>query len=51
MIGLLKIPWAQTVIYEVHVKGFTINHPDVPTHLREPTKGWRLPLSSLIFNR
>jgi glycogen operon protein len=25
-----RIPWAQTVIYEVHVKGFTMRHPDVP---------------------
>ncbi len=31
---LLQIPWSQTVIYEVHVKGFTMCHPDVPAHLR-----------------
>jgi isoamylase len=29
-----RIPWHQTVIYEVHVKGFTILHPDVPPALR-----------------
>lgn len=29
-----RVPWAETVIYEVHVKGFTINHPDVPPELR-----------------
>jgi glycogen operon protein len=29
-----KIPWHQSVIYEVHVKGFTIKHPDVPPALR-----------------
>ena len=27
-------PWNETVIYELHVKGFTINHPDVPPQLR-----------------
>ena len=26
--------WRDTVIYELHVKGFTINHPDVPPALR-----------------
>jgi isoamylase len=29
-----KIPWHESVIYEVHVKGFTIRHPDVPAALR-----------------
>jgi len=29
-----RVPWSETVIYEVHVKGFTINHPDVPPELR-----------------
>ena len=27
-------PWHETVIYEVHVKGFTVRHPDVPERLR-----------------
>jgi isoamylase len=27
---LLQTPWDQTVIYEAHVKGFTMRHPDVP---------------------
>ena len=26
--------WADTVIYELHVKGFTARHPDIPDHLR-----------------
>ena len=30
----LEIPWNETVIYEVHVKGFTQQHPDVPPELR-----------------
>ena len=28
------IPWDQTVIYEMHVKGFTMRHPGVPEPLR-----------------
>ena len=38
-----KRPWyryADTVLYEVHVKGFTMRHPDIPAgaarHLRRP---------------
>jgi glycogen operon protein len=27
-------PWRDTVIYELHVKGFTINHPEVPVAQR-----------------
>jgi glycogen operon protein len=29
-----RIPWHESVIYELHVKGFTMRHPDVPSHLR-----------------
>ena len=29
-----RTPWSQTVIYELHVKGFTARHPGVPRHLR-----------------
>jgi glycogen operon protein len=29
-----RIPWSRTVIYECHVKGMTMLHPDVPEHLR-----------------
>lgn len=29
-----RIPWHESVIYELHVKGFTVRHPDVPTNLR-----------------
>lgn len=28
------IPWRDTLIYELHVKGFTCRHPQVPEHLR-----------------
>jgi isoamylase len=29
-----RTPWHETLIYEVHVKGFTKQHPDVPPPLR-----------------
>ncbi|KIQ63717.1 glycogen debranching protein [Kitasatospora griseola] len=29
-----KTPWAETVLYELHVRGFTMRHPDVPPELR-----------------
>jgi glycogen operon protein len=29
-----RIPWDETIIYEVHVKGFTARHPGVPETLR-----------------
>jgi isoamylase len=31
---LLGHRWSNTIIYETHVKGFTMNHPDVPDELR-----------------
>ncbi|WP_424205528.1 glycogen debranching protein GlgX, partial [Sulfuricaulis sp.] len=30
----LRTPWHDTVIYELHVKGFTSRHPEVPPPLR-----------------
>jgi isoamylase len=29
-----KVPWDDTVIYELHVRGFTEQHPDIPPELR-----------------
>ncbi|MGW5424001.1 glycogen debranching protein GlgX [Streptomyces sp. NPDC003943] len=29
-----KTPWPDSVIYELHVRGFTMRHPGVPEHLR-----------------
>ncbi len=29
-----RTPWPETVVYELHVKGFTARHPGVPEHLR-----------------
>ena len=40
--------WNKTVIYEAHVRGMTIRHPDVPEHLRgtylgcRSTSSWRI---------
>jgi glycogen operon protein len=41
--ALLRTPWERTVIYEAHVKGFTIRHPEVP----EPLRGTYAGLASL----
>ncbi|MET0514374.1 MAG: glycogen debranching protein GlgX, partial [Nitrospiraceae bacterium] len=30
----LRRAWNETIIYEMHVRGFTKRHPDVPDHLR-----------------
>ena len=32
--ALLHTPWADTVVYETHVRGFTMKHPGVPKKLR-----------------
>jgi isoamylase len=37
------IPWRDTIIYEVHVKGFTMRHPDVPPELRGTYAGLTSP--------
>ncbi|MBV8459210.1 MAG: glycogen debranching protein GlgX, partial [Acetobacteraceae bacterium] len=29
-----EVPWERTIVYELHVKGFTKRHPAVPEHLR-----------------
>jgi glycogen operon protein len=29
-----RTPWHKTLIYELHVKGFTVRHPDVPEKIR-----------------
>jgi isoamylase len=29
-----RIPWHKTVVYEAHVRGFTMRHPDIPDELR-----------------
>ena len=29
-----QVAWNDTIIYETHVRGLTMRHPDVPSHLR-----------------
>ena len=38
-----RIPFNESVIYEVHVKGFTVRHPHVPRHLRGTYAGLASP--------
>ncbi len=42
---------AQRVLYEVHVKGFSRNHPDLPAALRGTYAGLAHPLSIAHFKR
>ena len=44
-------PWAETVLYEVHVKGFTQTHPDVPAALRGTYAGLASPAALAHFAR
>jgi len=30
----IRRPWTESIIYEAHVRGLTMTHPDVPEHLR-----------------
>jgi isoamylase len=38
-----RTPWHETVIYETHVKGFTMRHPKVPPELRGTYAGLATP--------
>ena len=40
-----QIPWNKTVIYELHVKGFTAAHPRIPPELRGTYAGLASPAS------
>jgi glycogen operon protein len=40
-----KIPWHETIVYEMHVKGFTMRHPEVPPELRGTYAGLATPPS------
>ena len=43
-----RTPWHRTIIYETHVKGFTIQHPDVPAGVARHLRWlWPLPPSSI----
>ena len=39
----LRTPWHKTLIYELHVKGFTAQHPDIPPELRGTYAALTLP--------
>ena len=41
---LLDIPWNETIIYEVHVKGFTAQHPEVEENMRGTYAGLASPV-------
>ncbi len=41
----LRRPWHETVLYEVHVKGFTATHPGVPEELRGSYSGLAHPVA------
>ncbi len=38
-----RTPWRETILYELHVKGFTMRHPDVPENLRGTYAGLASP--------
>ncbi|MER7583016.1 glycogen debranching protein GlgX [Kitasatospora sp. NPDC097691] len=46
-----KTPWAETVLYELHVRGFTMRHPDIPPHLRGTYAGLAHPASIAHLTR
>ncbi len=37
--GFARVPWAETIVYETHVKGFTKLHPAIPDNLRGTFEG------------
>jgi isoamylase len=39
----LRVPWHETIIYEIHVKGFTFRHPGIPADLRGTYAGLATP--------
>jgi isoamylase len=46
-----RTPWHQTVVYEVHVKGFTQRHPRIPEELRGTYAGLATPQALDHFKR
>ncbi|MFI6157632.1 glycogen debranching protein GlgX [Kitasatospora sp. NPDC051170] len=46
-----KTPWAETVLYELHVRGFTMRHPDVPPPLRGTYAGLAHPAAIAHLTR
>ena len=46
-----RTPWGETVVYEVHVKGFTETHPGVPENLRGTYAGLASPEAIAHFKK
>src|ERR1043165_6394925 len=46
-----RTPWHESVIYEVHVRGFTMRHPHVPPNLRGTYAGLTTAPVSDYFKR
>ncbi|MFJ6936574.1 glycogen debranching protein GlgX [Streptomyces sp. NPDC101132] len=46
-----KTPWADSVIYELHVRGFTMRHPEVPPELRGTYAGLAHPAAVAHLTR
>jgi isoamylase len=47
----LRRPWHETVVYELHVKGFTARHPDIPKELRGTYAGLAHPAAIAHLHR
>jgi isoamylase len=41
--GRHLVPWHKTILFETHVRGFTMRHPDVPEYLRGTFAGLSQP--------
>jgi len=46
-----RVPWDKTILYELHVRGFTRLHPDVPVALRGTCAGLAHPAALLHLTR
>ncbi|WP_045700051.1 glycogen debranching protein GlgX [Streptomyces rubellomurinus] len=46
-----RTPWSETVLYELHVRGFTMRHPDVPPALRGTYAGLAHPAALAHLTR
>ena len=47
----LSVPWDESVIYELHVRGFTRRHPDIPEALRGTFAGLAHPAAIAHLTR
>ena len=47
----LQHPWHETIIYELHVKGFTATHPEIPEEVRGTYAGLTHPVAMEHFKQ